>query len=133
LQDHQQQQQFVAQIAAQPTPSQPACDNADPAALDAAAPAALEAAAAPYNPAEGEGQPGSPLLVLYKDVGASSMDAPMPPDEADRFNQLCSYNILDTVRVACVCVCLVVSCVVFSSSSAAAPVAAARSVEQRCR
>lgn len=35
-------------------------------------------------------------MVLYKDVPA---EAPVPADEQQRFNQLCSYNILDTVGI----------------------------------
>lgn len=49
-----------------------------------------------------EAEPSSPLMVLYKDVGGALPEAPLPADEQQRFNQLCSYNILDTVSMCCV-------------------------------
>jgi len=40
-------------------------------------------------------------MVLYKDVGGALPEAPLPADEQQRCNQLCSYNILDTVSMCC--------------------------------
>jgi hypothetical protein len=60
-------------------------DHAEPAA----APAAIE----PQHQAPDTAS-SSPLMVLYKDLPA---EVPDPADEQQRFNQLCSYNILDTV------------------------------------
>jgi hypothetical protein len=60
-------------------------DHAEPAAAPAADEAQHQASDAASS---------SPLMVLYKDVPA---EAPDPADEQQRFNQLCSYNILDTV------------------------------------
>jgi hypothetical protein len=41
-----------------------------------------------------------PLMVLYKDMASGLPEAPLPADEQQRFNQLCNYNILDTVSAS---------------------------------
>jgi hypothetical protein len=59
-----------------------------------------EAAAEAEQPqvtATTDAESSAPLMVLYKDASCPLGEVPDPADEQQRFNQLCSYNILDTV------------------------------------